>query len=921
MRARLIALCVSLLAATLQAQPPARRVALAGQVHPKARPEFDQGREEPSRELTHLTLELELSAAQKADLEQLLVEQQTPGSPEYHRWLTPEQYAERFGASDSDIAQLSAWLQSHGLTVTSVARGRNWIAFDGSAAHVESAFQTELNRYLVNGELHFANATEPSIPASFSSRVAAIRGLHDFRAKPNARRLSHISTTPDYTSTRSGTHYLVPDDLATIYDIAPLYNAGINGAGQSIAVAGQSQIVLSNIQQFRSAYGLPAATPQTVLVPGSANPGVVSGDADESHLDVEWSGAVARNANIIFVYSTDVMQSVQYAIDQALAPVVSISYGECELETPAADRTAMRNWARQANAQGITWFSASGDNGAADCNDTQNPGLAVDLPASIPEVTGVGGTEFSDGSGNYWNANNSATGASALSYIPEVAWNDATGCSGGAAATGGGASVLWAKPSWQTGLGVPADGMRDVPDIAISASCAHDAYLFYTGGSLQGSGGTSFGAPIFAGMAALLNQYLVSSGAQASAGLGNINPKLYSLAQTASGAFHDITSGNNMFTVACPPFNRGTCTSSGAVGYSTGVGYDQVTGLGSVDVAKLVNAWTGGSVTPPTSDISVSLVTSESTVASTDTVFLIATVTGANGVTPSGAVEFSAGSAVLGSVALVGSAGTATATLPVSGSQLASGATITATYSGSSASVGISVSSSGSGSGSKPSIGGVANAASYKQVFAPGELISIFGSQLAGATQLDMALPLPETMSGVAATINGQAAPLLYVSQGQVNLQIPYEVPVGSNATVTVNNNGQTASQSIAIAAAAPGIFTDQNGAVVPSPSAARGQAISIFVTGAGGVSPAIATGAAPSSQTATTSLPNPAQNTTVTVGNVTAPIQFIGIPPGLVGVVQINIQIPSGAALGAQPLIVIVGGVASPPAVLTITN
>jgi len=357
------------------------------------------------------------------------------------------------------------------------------------------------------------------------------------------------------------------------------------------------------------------------------------------------------------------------------------------------------------------------------------------------------------------------------------------------------------------------------------------------------------------------------------------------------------------------------------VGYSAGVGYDQVTGLGSVDVAKLVNAWTGASVTPPTSNISVSLVASERSVASTDTVFLIATVTGANGVTPSGAVEFSAGSAVLGSVALVGSAGTATATLPVSGSQLASGGTITATYSGSSASAGISVSSSGSGSGSKPSIGGVAHAASYKQVFAPGELISIFGSQLAGATQLDSALPLPNTMSGVAATINGQAAPLLYVSQGQVNLQIPYEVPVGSNATVTVNNNGQTASQSIAIAAAAPGIFTDQNGAVVPSPSAARGQAISIFVTGAGGVSPAIATGAAPSSQTATTSLPNPAQNTTVTVGNVTAPIQFIGIPPGLVGVVQINIQIPSGAALGAQPLIVTVGGVASPPAVLTITN
>jgi uncharacterized protein (TIGR03437 family) len=681
--------------------------------------------------------------------------------------------------------------------------------------------------------------------------------------------------------------------------------------------------VLSNIQQFRSAYGLPASTPQTVLVAGSQDPGVVSGDVDESHLDVEWSGAVARNANIIFVYSTDVMQSIQYAIDQALAPVVSTSYGECELESSEAE--AMRKWAQQANTQGMTWFAASGDNGAADCADSQNPGLAVDLPASIPEVTGVGGTEFSEGSGNYWNASNTSTDASAISYIPEVAWNDPTGCSGGAAASGGGKSALWTKPSWQTGPGVPADGMRDVPDVAMNASCAHDAYLFYTGGSgsAQGSGGTSFGAPIFAGIAALLNQYVVSIGAQASAGLGNINPKLYSLAQTASSAFHDITSGNNIFTITCPPFNRGTCSSSGSVGYSAGVGYDQVTGLGSVDVAKLVNAWTGASVTPPTSEIFVNLVTSETSVASSDTVFLIATVTGTNGVTPAGAVEFSAGSSVLQSVALVGSAGTATATLSVPGSQLASGGTITATYSGSSASVGISVSSSGSGSGSKPSIAsnGIGNAASYKQAFAPGELIAIFGTQLAGATQPDTALPLPETMSGIAATINGEAAPLLYISPGQVDLQIPYEVPVGTSATVTLNNNGQVASQSITIAAAAPGIFTDQNGSAVPSPSAKAGQVISIFVTGAGAVSPAIATSAAPSSQTATTALPNPVQTTTVTVGNVNASTQFIGIPPGLVGVVQINFVVPNGLALGSQPVVVTVGGVASAPATLTITN
>ncbi|HLH43114.1 MAG TPA: protease pro-enzyme activation domain-containing protein [Bryobacteraceae bacterium] len=924
MRSAFIGLFCSVVAANVCAQPSGERVRLAGHIHPKARPEFDQGRLEPSWPLTHLTLELAPSAAQKADLERLLVRQQTPGSPEYHHWLTPEQYAQRFGASDAEIAQLSAWLQSQGLKVTSVARGRNWIAFDGSAAEVESAFQTELNRYRVAGELHFANATAPSIPAGFSGRVGAIRGLHDFRAKPRARG----RIIPDYTSGRTGVHYVVPDDVATIYDIGPLYSAGVNGAGQSIAVAGQSQIVLSNIQLFRSAYGLPPSTPQTVLVPGSANPGVISGDADESHLDVEWAGAVARNASIIFVYSTDVMQSIQYAIDQALAPVLTSSYGECEPETFTADAEAMRNWAQQANAEGITWFAASGDNGAEDCNNSQHPGLAVDLPASIPEVTGVGGTEFSEGSGNYWNANNTATGASALSYIPEVAWNDPTGCSGGAAASGGGKSILWTKPSWQTGTGVPADGARDVPDVAINASCAHDAYLFYTGGALQGSGGTSFGAPIFAGIAALLNQYLTSSGAQASGGLGNINPRLYWLAQASSGAFHDITSGNNILAAAaCPPFNRGTCTPSSSGGYTAGVGYDQVTGLGSVDVAELVNAWTGASNGPPTSEVSVNLVSSESSAALSDTVFLIATVTGANGSTPAGAVEFAAGSTVLGSAPLVGSAGVATATLAVSGSQLAPGGTISASYSGSSASVGVSVSASGGGSGGKPSISGVANAASFRQAFAPGELISIFGTQLAGTTELDSALPLPETMSGVAATINGEAAPLLYVSPGQVNLQIPYEVPVGSNATVTLNNNGQVASQSISIAAAAPGIFfangavdaVDANGAVVSS--AKSGQVISIFITGAGAVSPAIATGAAPSSQTAVANLPNPAQTTTVSIGNVNAPIQFAGIAPGLVGVLQINIQVPTGVALGAQPVVVTIGGVSSAPATLTITN
>ncbi|HEY7387521.1 MAG TPA: protease pro-enzyme activation domain-containing protein [Bryobacteraceae bacterium] len=885
------------------------RVSLIGHIHPKARPEFDRGRVSPSLTLTHLTLEISPSAAQKADLEQLLIQQGTPGSPNYHRWLTPEEYAQRFGASDADIAEIGAWLQSHGLTVTSVARGHNWIAFDGAAAQVESAFGTELNRYLVSGELHFANATQPSIPAAFSGIVTAVRGLHDFRARPFAHRLA-----PNYTSARTGSHYVVPDDLATIYDIAPLYGAGLSGAGQTLAVVGQSQIVLSNVQQFRSAYGLPANDPQTLLVPGSRDPGVVTDDVDEAHLDVEWSGAVARGAHVLFVYAADVMQAAQYAIDQRLAPVLSISYGSCEPETFSADAMAMRNWARQANAEGITWFAASGDNGAADCNDAEDPGAAVDLPASIPEVTGVGGTEFQEGSGQYWNTTNSATGASALSYIPEIAWNDSA-AAGSPDGTGGGASVLFPKPSWQTGPGVPGDNARHVPDIALNASNEHDSYLVYSGGALQGFGGTSFGSPIFAGVAALLNQYLSSPG------LGNVNPNLYSLAQTAPSAFHDITAGNNIVTVACPPRSRAGCSAT-PVGYTAGVGYDQATGLGSVDVAKFFSAWNGaGAPGPPSSDVSVTLVTSKASVAATDVVDLIASVVGLNGATPTGSVEFTAGNIVLGSVALVGSAGAATATLVVNGSQLVSGAVVTASYSGSSASVSIGVSSSGQGANAAPSLSAVTNAASYKQSYAPGELVTLWGAQLAQTTQLDSAIPLPLTMSGLAATVNGVAAPLLYVSSGQVNLQIPYETPVGAGATVTLNNNGRVSSQSIAITASAPGIFMDSSGTVANHPSAKAQDVIDIYVTGAGAVSPGIATGAAPSPPTPLASLPVPAQNTTVTVGNVTAPIQFIGIPPGLVGVVQINILVPSGLPLGAQPVVVTVGGVASAPALLSIAN
>ena len=891
-----------------------QRTVLAGNLHPKALAANDRGRVAPSLAISYITLTLASSASQQADLERLLVEQQTPGSANYHHWLTPEEYGQRFGVSDADIGKVTQWLQEQGLQVVSVARGRLWIAASGTAAQVEAAFQTEIHSYVADGETHFANASEPSVPAAFHPVVKGIRGLNDFRMKPRLR-ASH--SQPDYTTGPGQTHYIAPGDLATIYDITPLYTAGINGTGQKIAIAGQIQVNLSDIAQFRSKFNLPANNPQTLLVPGSKNPGSTSssGDLAESDLDLEWSGAVAWNATVIFVYSTDVMASVQYAIDQKLAPVVSVSYGSCELETPASDVAALQQWGQQANAQGITWFAAAGDNGAADCGDTQNPGLAVDLPGSLPEATSIGGTQFVEGTGTYWSLANNANGASALAYIPETAWNDSAQ-DGGPSASGGGASILFSKPSWQTGPGVPGDNARDVPDVSLNASADHDGYLVYTSGSLQVYGGTSVPTPSFAGLTVLLNQEIGSGG------VGNINPKLYSLAPSGwgSGMFHEIATGNNIVTVPCAR-REPACTPT-PVGYYAGVGYDQATGLGSVDAYKLVMGWNGGSTTPG-SAASVTLLSNLTTVAANDVVYLIATVTSTDGTTPSGSISFSIGGTPLESVVLTGSAGTATATLAVNGLQLPLGpGTITATYNNtSSASVTVSVTASGSGSIATPAIASVANGASFKQSFAPGSILSVFGSQLSPVTQSASSVPLPLSTSGVAVLVNGIAAPLYYVAPGQLNVQIPYEATANGTSVLSVNNNGQVTTKSFQVAAAAPGIFTNSAGALVPTATAAVGQEIAFYITGAGAVLPAIPDGAAPAASTALANLPMPVQPTTVTIAGTAATIDFRGIPWALVGVTQINVQVPNGIPAGAQPVVVTVGGVASAPATITITN
>jgi subtilase family serine protease len=647
----------------------ARPVVLRGNRNPRAIAANDRGPLDPLTRISYVRMTLKPTPQQTADLQTLLEAQRDPSSSDYRRWLTPEEFGERFGANQGDIDKLRAWLESVGFTVEQTARARNWIAFSGTAGQIERTFRTAIHRYESSGEAHFANAAEPSIPAAFADIAGELKGLDDFHLKPpRAKRIA-----PDYT-TSSGAHYLAPDDIATIYDIAPLYKAGYDGTGQKIAIVGQTDINLADIRGFRSQFGLAAKDPQLVLY--GPDPGVSSGDQIESDLDLEWSGAVARNATILFVYSRDVMESVEYAIDENLAPVISMSYGGCEEGVSVSNRAV----AQQANAEGITWMNSSGDSGAAGC-DLGGPSAAqygpvVTFPADIPEITAVGGTEFNESGSAGWSAANSATFGSAAGYIPEKAWND-TALGGGIWASGGGVSTVFPKPWWQSGPGVPADNARDVPDISLTASGDHDGYLVYFSGQLFPVGGTSASSPSFAGIVALINQYMTAEGVQSKPGLGNINPTLYSLAQNTTGVIHDITTGDNI--VPCVSKSPGCAT--GSFGYKAGVGYDQVTGLGSVDAYNLVTKWTS---LPAAIGTTLALTASPSSIAqsgSTQLTAKVSAVTGSN--PPTGSVTFSGGGASLGSAALTPSGSTATATLTVKGTSLAAGSNaIAANYTG-----------------------------------------------------------------------------------------------------------------------------------------------------------------------------------------------------------------------------------------------
>ena len=652
-----------------------REVVLQNHVHPLARPEFDCGAADPAMKLDYVTMVLKPTAAQQSDLETLLIQQEDRSSADYHKWLTPEQFGDRFGLAASDIAVIESWILAQGLHVEDTARGRNWIAFSGTVAQIQRSLHTEIHRFMVDGKMHYANATEPSVPAALADVVRFFRGLDDFEPEPPAGIRNETPIAPGYTSS-TGTHSMAPDDFAAVYDLTPLYQNGIYGDQQNIAVLGRTDIDLPGYQTFRSLYHLPATTPVMHLV--GTDPGLSSTDLGEAMLDLEWSGAVARNATIVYVYATSIYTAAQEAVDKNLATVISSSYSSCEPDS--AD--SLRYLAQQANAQGITWLVVTNDSGAAACdkhNDRQlaSTGFAVSYPASIPEITGVGGTMFNEGAGTYWNPANTSTGASVISYIPEAGWNENT--SKGIFSGGGGVSIFYAKPVWQNGPGVPPDKARDLPDISMAAA-SHDGYRTYFNGLNYISSGTSAATPAFAGVMALLNQYQVQNGLQPAPGMGNINPELYRLAQTYPAAFHDITTGNN----DVPCVQSSPDCSTGSFGYTAGVGYDLVTGLGSVDVNNLVTHWNQNGAPTRTR-----VTATAASIAFGTKPQLTATVKASNGAgIPTGTVSFlvpggAPGTPDLGSAGLVVAGGVATASITVDPNQLSMGANnIIAVYSG-----------------------------------------------------------------------------------------------------------------------------------------------------------------------------------------------------------------------------------------------
>jgi subtilase family serine protease len=830
-------------------------VTLKGNTHPSANAKNDRGRVNSDLPMSDLILVLSRAPEQQAAFENFVATQYDPQSPNFHQWLAPEQVGENFGASQSDISTIYAWLTDHGFSVDEVSKDRMSIRFSGTASLVENAFHTQIHNLSVKGAAHIANMSDPQIPAAIAPVVVGIKQLHDFFPKPLHRMGSQVQRNsktgkwqrPTGSAVQSksprplfgGTDQtygqfedVAPYDFATIYNVLPLWNAStpINGTGQTIAIAGTSDIVLSDVATFRSTFGLPAGLTPIIMAgvngldPGicnSTSPTAICGQGDliENTLDVEWSGSIAPGAQIILVTSgaksnTDdtIYDSSSYVVSNKTASILNVSYGECELGEGTAGNVSYYNLWQAAASEGIAVFVAAGDSGSASCDegmDTSVPypaeyGLSVSGIASTPYNTAVGGTDLYwcpetsqscvGPAAAYWNSTNSSTGASAKGYVPEGPWNDtcsspfgvqiaqilasgigvsgvidaesacnfaadfnfeqdvyyvfngydmsylvdivggsggASGCivsdgssptSCGIANTTGAANGSiplvndgWPKPRWQTGVtGIPADGVRDIPDVSFFASdgflgsayliCVSDvapcsSYTTKVEPSAFEVGGTSVASPAMAGVQALINQ-------KAGSPQGNPNAQLYALAakQTYSNCsaetvttsstcdFNDIDAGSfaptlvNNIATPCDNGAGGFLSPNCAVmypgdgigilsGYNAGTGYDLATGLGSLNVANIVNAWKAEQVTA-----TVTATAAPASINSNQTVTVSGTVSG-TGATPTGTVTVFS-SSYSSPATTLNATGGYSVTIPINTFTASGNVTLTVLYSG-----------------------------------------------------------------------------------------------------------------------------------------------------------------------------------------------------------------------------------------------
>jgi len=678
---------------------------LEGNTRPEANAANDRGLVPDSLAMDHLLLQLQRSPEQQRAVDELMDNLHNPKSPDYHRWLTAAEFGLRCGLAPQDLSTIAGWLQSHGFTVNSVYTNGLLIDFSGTAGQIHQAFHTEIHALSVNGVPHIANMSDPQIPEALAPAIVGIVSLHDFRPHAMAKQARQTKEPgADYTFSAGGYVYeaVTPGDLATIYNLMPLFANGNTGAGQTIALIEDADLYSAqDWTTFRTTFGLSQYTSgslTTVHPSGSsaanncATPGLAGGDDGEAALDVEWASAAAPSAAIQLVSCAGTrttfggMIAITNLIDSANPPkIMSLSYGECEAENGASGNAAFTFAFQQAVAEGISVFVAAGDEGAASCDagaTSATHGIGVSGFASTPYNVAVGGNDFGDSSlgtnANYWSSSNGPNYTSALSYIPEIPWNDScassllakyfgfsttygasgfcgssngeryylnvvagsggpSNCATGNSSTNGlsnGTCRGYAKPSWQTGAGVPNDGVRDLPDVSLfAADGVWGHYLVFCWSDVRnggapcsgapstwaGGGGTSFSTPIMAGIQALVNQN--AGGPQ-----GNPNYVYYQLAASASCnssngdsvvsgcVFHNVTMGDIDVNCGGSTDCYGSTTSSSRFGgrgfgggsgngalsvsdqsfspaYGAAGGWSFATGNGSVNAYNLVNAW------------------------------------------------------------------------------------------------------------------------------------------------------------------------------------------------------------------------------------------------------------------------------------------------------------------------------------------